>query len=96
MIGLPRRRGKQPQSIERDQIEHELNASGGKIAHTTGYVVPPGRRNRRSLTTWQDEAALQALKEISFKRGKTMQALIAEGINHVLIKHGKPPLADES
>ena len=96
MIGLSRRKGKQPQQIERDPIEDALNVAGGKVAHTTGYAVPPSRRNRRSLTTWQDEAALQALKEISFKYGKTMQALIAEGINHVLTEHGKPPLADQS
>jgi hypothetical protein len=96
MIGLPRRKVKQPQPSERDKIEHELNISGGKVAHTVGYVGPPSRRNRRSLTTWQDETALQALNEIRFKTGKTMQALIAEGINHVLMKHGKPPLADQN
>lgn len=92
---LSRRKGKQPQQAERDQIEHELNASGGKIAHTVGYAMPPSRRNRQSLTTWQDEAALQALREISAKHRKTMQSLIAKGINHVLKEYGRPPLADE-
>jgi antitoxin-like ribbon-helix-helix protein len=99
MIGLggrARRKGKNREQMGRDQIERELNTSGGKISATGGYVVPPSRRNRRSLTTWQDEAAVQALKEIGLTRGRTIQALIAEGINHVLVKHGKPPLADEN
>ncbi len=97
MIGLTsraRRKGKQAQQIGRDQIEHELSASGGKISGTGGYIAP-SRRNRRSLTTWQDEAALQALREIGVEHRRTMQALIAEGINYVLVKPGRPPLADE-
>ena len=92
---LGRKRKPTPQ-MPRDQIEHALSASGGKIGGGSAYATPPSRRNRRSLTTWQDEAAIQALKEIGFAHQRTMQALIAEGINHVLIKHGKPPLADEN
>ena len=96
MIGLGnRRKGKRPLPADRDSIEHELSASGGKLGTTNGYVAP-SRRNRRSLTTWQDEAALQALKEIGLMERRTIQALIAEGINHVLVKRGKPPLADEN
>lgn len=100
MIGLSKRgRGKRNKTdqAQRDQIEHALSASGGKATYGgTEYVTPPSRRNRRSLTTWQDEAALQALKEIGFKHRRTMQALIAEGINHVLVKYGRAPLADEN
>lgn len=98
MIGLgnrARRRGNKTDLAQRDQIEHELSASGGK-ASSSRSGLPPSRRHRRSLTTWQDEAAVQALREIGVASRRTMQALIAEGINHVLIKHGKPPLADEN
>jgi antitoxin-like ribbon-helix-helix protein len=96
MIGLTsraRRRGNKPDPARRDQIEHELSASGGKANEA---YAPPSRRHRRSLTTWQDEAAIQALREIGAVHRRTMQALIAEGINHVLAKYGKPPLADEN
>lgn len=90
------RRKSKPDQAQRDQIEHELSASGGKVRNDGGaYQMPPSRRHRRSLTTWQDEAAIQALREIGATRRRTMQALIAEGINHVLVKHGKSPLADE-
>jgi hypothetical protein len=59
----------------------------------TIYPVAPSRRHRRALTTWQDAAALDAIKEISRATGVSQQALIAEGINHVLSKHGKPAVA---
>lgn len=87
------RRQNRPDQTQREQIERELRASGGKASD--GYS-PPSRRHRRSLTTWQDEAAIQALKEIGVVHDRTMQGLIAEGINHVLVKHGKAPLADET
>lgn len=98
MISLTNRtrlRGNRTDPAQRDQIEHELSASGGKIPND-GTGLPPSRRHRRSLTTWQDEAAIQVLREIGAVHRRTMQALIAEGINHVLVKHGKPPLADEN
>ena len=57
------------------------------------YPVPPSRRTRKSFTTWQDEAALKQLKQLAAALGISQQALIAEGINHVLAKYGKPTVA---
>ena len=57
------------------------------------YAVPPSRANRRAFTTWQDEAALKQLKQLAAELGVSQQALIAEGINHVLAKYGKPTVA---
>jgi hypothetical protein len=59
----------------------------------TAYPIPPSRRNRKALTTWQDAVALRHLKEISVETGLSQQMLIAEGINHVLQKYGKPSVA---
>ena len=55
--------------------------------------MPPSRANRKALTTWQDEAALKQLKHLAADLGVSQQALIAEGINHVLAKYGKPTVA---
>lgn len=66
------------------------------VAHasgSSGYQPPPSRKNRKALTTWQDEAALKQLKHISIERGISQQELIAEGINYVLAKYGKPTVA---
>jgi len=57
------------------------------------YAVPPSRANRKALTTWQDAAALKQLKHLANDLGVSQQALIAEGINHVLAKYGKPTVA---
>jgi hypothetical protein len=57
------------------------------------YAVPPSRANRKALTTWQDAAALKQLKHLANDLGVSQQALVAEGINLVLAKHGKPTVA---
>jgi antitoxin-like ribbon-helix-helix protein len=57
------------------------------------YAVPPSRANRKALTTWQDAAALKQLKHLANDLGVSQQALIAEGINLVLAKYGKPTVA---
>jgi hypothetical protein len=57
------------------------------------YAVPPSRANRKALTTWQDAAALKQLKHLANDLGTSQQALIAEGMNYVLAKYGKPTVA---
>ena len=57
------------------------------------YRVPASRSTRKALTTWQDEAALKQLKHLAPELGVSQQALIAEGINYVLAKHGKSTVA---
>jgi Antitoxin-like ribbon-helix-helix len=57
------------------------------------YAVPPSRANRKALTTWQDAAALKQLRHLANDLGTSQQALIAEGINHVLAKYNKPTVA---
>ena len=57
------------------------------------YAVPPSRANRKALTTWQDGAALKQLRHLANDLGVSQQALIAEGINLVLAKYGKPTVA---
>ena len=53
----------------------------------------PSRANRRALTTWQDAAALKQLRHLANDLETSQQALLAEGINHVLAKYGKPTVA---
>ena len=63
------------------------------VRPAAAYPVAPSRKNRKALTTWQDEAALKQLKHVAAEVGVSQQALIAEGINHVLAKYGKPTVA---
>jgi hypothetical protein len=55
--------------------------------------VPPSRKNRRSITTWQDEAALKELRAMSAETGLSQQELIAEGLNYILTKYRKRTVA---
>jgi hypothetical protein len=55
--------------------------------------VPPSRKNRKALTTWQDQAAIKQLRHLANELGVSQQALIAEGINLVLAKYAKPTVA---
>jgi hypothetical protein len=55
--------------------------------------VPPSRRNRKSITTWQDEVVLKELRDISHETGISQQVLIAEGLNYVLTKYRKRTVA---
>jgi hypothetical protein len=64
-----------------------------KAAAANRRSAPISPRNRKALTTWQDAVALRHLKEISVETGLSQQMLIAEGINHVLQKYGKPSVA---
>jgi hypothetical protein len=55
--------------------------------------VPPSRKNRKSITTWQDAGVLKELRDISHERGIPQQVLIAEGLNYVLAKYRKRSVA---
>jgi hypothetical protein len=71
--------------------------SRGKVAppadNSSGPYVAPSRKNRRSITTWQDAAALKELRAIAGETGISQQALLAEGINYVLAKYRKRSVA---
>lgn len=61
--------------------------------HSARTVRSSSRKNRRSVTTWQDEAALKELRTIANETGISQQALIAEGLNYVLTKYRKRTVA---
>jgi Antitoxin-like ribbon-helix-helix len=57
------------------------------------YPTPPSRKNRRVLTTWQDDASLKQLKMLAVELEVSQQSLVAEGLNYVLNKYGRPSVA---
>jgi hypothetical protein len=86
---------KQAQEDRNDWLArlNPLRRTPAPVQRAVAYPVPPSRKNRKALTTWQDEAALKQIKHLAAQRGVSQQALIAEGINHVLAKYGKPTVA---
>jgi hypothetical protein len=55
----------------------------------TTYAIPPSRRGRRAITTWQKEAAIWQLKAIALEQGWTQEHAFAEALNLLFAKHGK-------
>jgi hypothetical protein len=89
---------KSKQEQDREGIFASLSQWGrGRIPPPAGAApgtyVAPSRKNRKSITTWQDEAALKELRRISGETGISQQALIAEGLNYVLMKYRERAVA---
>jgi hypothetical protein len=89
---------KRQQEQSRDGILGALTRFGrGRVSPPEGDAgqpyVPPSRKNRKSITTWQDAVVLKELKDISHERGIPQQALIAEGLNYVLTKYRRRTVA---
>ena len=90
--------------IKKDAQEQDRNGILGTLSRWSrskvsppdggnkGYV-PPSRKGRKSITTWQEEAVLKQLRDISHERGIPQQVLIAEGLNYVLAKYRKRAVA---
>ncbi len=53
----------------------------------------PGRRGKRGLTIYISPAAHADLKSIAEQEDKQLQALLIEGINLILQRYGKKPIA---
>ena len=89
---------KKPQEQTRDGILGALTRFGRGGVLPPGDdpdkpYVPPSRKNRKSFTTWIDEAALKELRDLSRETGRKQQELIAEALNMLFVKHGKPRVA---
>jgi len=53
----------------------------------------PARIGKKQLAGFFDPAVNRQLKQIALDEESTVQALLAEGINEVFAKRGKPPIA---
>lgn len=58
-----------------------------------GYTIPPSRKTKKAITTWQDAVAAQQLKDLANERGVSQQKLIAEAFNLLFAKYSKPTIA---
>lgn len=56
-------------------------------------AATPGRRGKRGLTIYLDPVAHADLKEIAESEDKLLQDLLKEGVNLVLQRYGKKPIA---
>lgn len=52
-----------------------------------------GRAGKSTTIAYVDEAGKRELKTLALDSGRTVQSLLVEAINDLLVKHGKKPLA---
>ena len=57
------------------------------------YERPPSRTHRASMTVWQDKAVIKELKRLALEKETTQTALVAEALNLLFEKHGRPAVA---
>jgi len=53
----------------------------------------PARIGKKQIAGFFDPVVARQLKQIALDEELTVQALLAEGINEVFAKRGKPPIA---
>lgn len=77
------------------QIASKTGKSDSGVPQSAyAYAPAPSRRGRAGLTTYHDPAVLQQLKEIAVSNRTTQQKLVAEGLNYVFGKYGRPKIAE--
>jgi hypothetical protein len=59
----------------------------------TASRKPPSRQGKKALTGYFDPEVLKQLKVMAASEDTTIQALLAEALNELFKKHGKPHIA---
>jgi hypothetical protein len=56
------------------------------------YPPKPSRVGKVQLSTWQTPEAVRQLRILAAEESTTIQALMADGLNFLFAKYGKPPV----
>jgi hypothetical protein len=60
---------------------------------TSKSALPPARIAKRQVAGWFPPEVSRALHHLAIERDSSLQALLAEAIDDLLHKHGKPRIA---
>ena len=55
---------------------------------------PPSRHGRKSITVYLDAAAHRQLRLLALEQDSSAQQMVADAINDLFQKHGKPRIAN--
>lgn len=64
------------------------------VPAASSRAVPKARQDKTMIAGYFTPAMARAVKMLAVERGVTVQALIGEGLDDVLRKHGKHPLGE--
>ena len=69
-------------------------APAERVATTeTSKATPPSRMQTKLIGGHFDPAVSRQLKQLALDENSTVQALLAEALNDLFVKHGKKPIA---
>jgi hypothetical protein len=73
------------------------HATSDPVPHEASTAVPPSippsRQGKKTIAGHFDPAVSRQLREIALAEDSSMQELLREAINDLLIKRGRPPIA---
>lgn len=78
---------------------HQASAPSAEVAAVqTGErrepsSLPPSRQGKKAVSGHFDPEASRQLKQLAIETDSTVQTLLAEALNDLFTKHGKPPIA---
>ena len=76
----------------RRPLAQEAPVQQPAISETT-KATPPSRMQTKLIGGHFDPAVSRQLKQLALDDNSTVQALLAEALNDLFIKHGKKPIA---
>jgi hypothetical protein len=77
--------------IKTPNVRETLSETGG--IRPRGKGESKTRAGKLAILTWQEPAVRKQFQILAVEQEKTQQALLAEAINMLFLKYGKPPIA---
>jgi len=84
---------RRPSVEEAAQITPAATKEGMTPAREAKSSQPPSRRGKKALTAYFEPEVLKQLKLLAAAEDKTAQSLLAEAINELFKKYGRPHIA---
>lgn len=76
-----------------DKTQESVAAKSGDKASGSGKYVAPSRKGKKVISIHADPEVSYQLKQIALEEDSSLQMLVAEAINDLFVKRGKPPIA---
>ena len=82
-----------------DALEQSEKASQAEVptneteTENEKQYLPPSRQGKKQIAGYFSKEVHYQIKLISLETGKSIQALLAESLNHLFHQYDKPPIA---
>lgn len=87
-------------SSKKTTLATALHRASGKPSNELSDLQPamtktvaPSRMGKKALTGFFDPAVTREIKQLALNQDSTVQAMLTEAINDLLLKYGRSPIA---